>query len=183
MKCQEEEKYMYERYLYKKILNIDLDSNNIDKYYGNLKNIRNLRYLYNLHNNIDIFFYDTEKKNNMKKKKIQIINIVLQYFNININTLLENNNTIIKKDLFFSNEEKIYNLFFENRILFNLRKNFSFDTKRSYTCFIKSILFKYGINVICGDTRENNKKIYYYKFEIDTVFKNIINNKNSDCLL
>lgn len=183
----ENEKYQYTKYIYEDLFEIEFNNKEtIDKYYNKMNIIKNCR---NLIKPVTIKMNETEILNKEKIKKINTVKTIIELYKINIEELMKNKIIIDKKEL-ETNNDKIGEILKNNKILFNLDKNFKPTNRKTHET-VKNILLNYGIEITTmrdnkrksGENKKNMLVVNFDEIILNKVtkFNNIINtNKMTD---
>ena len=139
--------------------------------------------LKNFLNMIDIKNYrqETDDKKNLNLEKLKMIKNLLS--ELGFNNIYDKETKIIKADL----EHKI-ELIKNNNIIFKgdtiktffntlSYNNTIFKSLKSFIGFVNSLFSNYGFNIVAGQKKQNNERIYFYSLEFIEYIEEIIHYK------
>jgi len=161
------EKYQITKYIYEDIFDIKFDNKEVmDKYYNKFHIVFNCR---NLILAETTNFNSTELQNKMKLAKINTTKKILGLCGINIKNLLEKEIKMNKNE-FEANYDKVFEVLNENKIMFELGKNYVKSSRKTLET-VKNICENNGIEFERsrdGERKSGEKKPTTYKLNFAT---------------
>lgn len=181
-KMTEDEKFMLLKHMYEGTFNADFDDIAIvTKYYNRLYIVKNAQMLLD---DKTIVFNNSKMKNTEKFQKIFAVRSLLEVFKTTPESIKNNTHRVLN-DMLTSSVFEINEILTNNKIIFELAKNFNISTTKQMVGKLRTLLKDYGISmdIIHNQKKVDGKKVTLpsdYKFAFEDEVKNKLDNKLLD---